>query len=235
MRYALYFTPPADDPLTVAASRWLGRDAFRNEVPPRRGIAGIEAGELAFLTAAPRRYGFHATLKAPFALADGTTEAELLAALDAFAADRACETGPRLSVGVLDGFFALVPAEHSRALHELADAVVRDFDRFRAPLSDGDFERRNPARLTSDELKKLTLWGYPYVFETFRFHMTLTGRVEPAQASRTRAAIVEHFGRLLDAPLELSALALFVEPQPGEPFVVRSLHWFGKRLSKRFA
>ena len=31
MRYAIYFTPPADDPLTRRASHWLGRDAMTGE------------------------------------------------------------------------------------------------------------------------------------------------------------------------------------------------------------
>src|SRR5690606_24575986 len=77
MRYAIYFTPERDHPLTRKAAQWLGRDAFGGETLPPSSAAPLSAAEVAFQTAAARRYGFHATLKAPFRLAEGTSESEL--------------------------------------------------------------------------------------------------------------------------------------------------------------
>ncbi|TIP55257.1 DUF1045 domain-containing protein, partial [Mesorhizobium sp.] len=71
-------------------------------------------------------------------------EAALRAALDDFAETTPVVTIPRLVVSQIDGFFALVPEEPLPALNRFADDVVRDFDRFRAPLSEAEIERRSP-------------------------------------------------------------------------------------------
>lgn len=227
MRYAIYFTPPKDDPLTRAAANWLGRDPFGGHVAPPARRGNLTAEEIAFHTAAARRYGFHATLKSPFALAGGENEAALRTALDQFASATAPVVVPRVVLSRIDGFFAITPFERSESLDRLAGDVVTVFDAYRAPMTERDIERRNPDRLRPDELKNLYLWGYPYVFERFRFHMTLTGRVSEAEAPRVEQAIVEHFGPLLEEPLEIDTLALFVEPEPGAPFMVRSSHMLG--------
>lgn len=227
MRYAIYFTPPQNDPLTRAAAAWLGRDPFGGAVAQPRMTGGLSAEEVAFHTAAARRYGFHATLKSPFTLAEGETEHALQTALDQFASTAAPVTLPRVTLSRLDGFFAIAPFERSAALDRLAGDIVSGFDIYRAPMTERDIERQNPDRLAPEELKNLYLWGYPYVFGSFRFHMTLTGRVADAQANRVEQAINEHFGPLLDEPLEIDALTLFVEPEPGAPFMVRSSHLLG--------
>lgn len=224
MRYAIYFTPEKDDPLTRAAGRWLGRNPFTGEAPPPAAVGPLSAAEAAFHTAAARRYGFHGTLKAPFRLAEGQSERALVSALSAFTAAREPILVPRVVVTRLDGFFALVPDAPSPALDRLAHDVVTAFEPFRAPLSQAELERRNPDGLSPSQLKNLHKWGYPYVFEDFRFHMTLTGRVPAGEAQRVERAIEVFFGPLLEEPLEIASLALFVEPEPGAPFHVKSLH-----------
>lgn len=235
MRYAVYFTPPQDAALTRAASSWLGRDAFSGApvAPARAG--DLSAAELAFHTASARRYGFHATLKAPFTLASGKTQAELVDAVAAFAGQCAPVRLPRLVARQLDGFFALVPAERYPPLDALAGAVVRAFEPFRAPLADGDIARRNPAAMTPAEVRNLHQWGYPYVFEEFRFHMTLTGRASGQEAERLASAIDAHFAPFLSAPLEIASIALFVEPEPGAPFTVRAFHPMGRHDQRKTA
>ena len=224
MRYAIYYSPPHDDPLTRLATSWLGRDAFTGECAPPRPVARLSAAEVAYHTAAARRYGFHATLMAPFTLSPDESEGELMTALDIF-----CETMPpvvvqRLELRRLDGFFALMPEEQGPDLSGLARDVVIAFDRFRAPLGESERERREAAGLSPSQLRNLLRWGYPYVFEDFRFHMTLTGRVDEAEAARVHRAIEEHFGPVLEEPVEIASLALFLEPEPGAPFAVRSFH-----------
>lgn len=226
MRYAIYYTPAERDPLTVLATSWLGRSAFTGESIAPRAIGRLSAAEVAYHTAAARRYGFHGTILAPFTLADGETEQDLCAALDAFCETHDAFCVPRVVIARLDGFFALVPEAPSAALNGLARDVVVAFDRFRAPLSESERERRSATHLSPSQLRNLMQWGYPYVFEDFRFHMTLTGRVDEAEAGRVHRAIEEHFGPVLEEPLEVGSLALFLEPEPGAPFVVRSFHQF---------
>ncbi len=226
MRYAIYFTPPQDHPLTRAAARWLGRDAFDGAIAPPEAAGDLSPEEIAFHTASARRYGFHATLKAPFVLAETETETRLDAALAAYAAAARPFTIGRLVLAQLDGFFALVPAEASPELQDFAGDVVHTFDGFRAPLTDADMARRNPDALSPAEFTNLTRWGYPYVFDQFRFHMTLTGRASGNDARRLRAALDERFDPLIAAPFAIDGLALFIEPEPGAPFVVRSYHAF---------
>lgn len=235
MRYALYFTPAKDDPLALAAARWLGRDAFADEPIPQRGAATLTPQEVAFHTAAPRRYGFHATLKAPFQLAETETEASFLAALDRFALDTRAFTIPRLVIGQIDGFFALVPAAPVADLANFAADVVRRFDAFRALLSETEIQRRNPDALKPEEVRNLVQWGYPYVFDTFKFHMTLTGRVSADEAGRVRAALDSVFQPLIEAPVAVSGLALFVEPEPGAPFSVLRYRPLAPMLERKSA
>lgn len=223
MRYALYFTPPKDDALTLAAAAWLSRDAFLDGRVPTPEVPGFTTEELGTLTAEPRRYGFHATLKAPFALAPGRSEAELLAALDEFSAECAPFEIPSLTLGQLGPFFALVPGAPCEALSSFAAETVRRFEPFRAALSAEDIARRKPETLPPAQRENLENWGYPYVFDEFRFHMTLTDAVSQERRPAVRAALEEAFAGFLGKPLSVTALALFVEPKRGSPFTVHSL------------
>lgn len=223
MRYAIYFTPPADDPLTRRASHWLGRDAISGETLAQPIIEAFSEVAFSELTFDPRRYGFHATMKAPFELAEEASEAELVDALESFAARQMAFTLPSLVLGQLGQFFALVPGSASPDLQNLASDCVTVFDRFRAPLDETDIARRRPDRLTPGERRNLMAWGYPYVLDDFRFHMTLTGPVEREDQFAMRAAIETHFGGLLDQPREIDALSLFVEPARGTPFILHHM------------
>ncbi|WP_332687781.1 DUF1045 domain-containing protein, partial [Devosia sp.] len=174
--------------------------------------------EVAFHTASARRYGFHATLKAPFRLAEGESEASFDKALAAYAATTEPVLIPRLVLGQIDRFFALVPGEVSTELNRFAGDVVEKFDRFRAPLTDAEIERRNPDALSQTEFRNLCQWGYPYVFDTFRFHMTLTDRLTAGDAVEIAQAATTWFGPVLEDEVLLDRLSLFHEPDAGKPF-----------------
>ncbi|SHE58737.1 putative phosphonate metabolism protein [Kaistia soli DSM 19436] len=227
MRYALYATPAADDPLCLAAVAWLGRDAFGGLEGPLPEVEGLAAGTLEAYLADPARYGFHGTLKAPFSLASDADEAGLLAAVDRFAAQSARITIPELVVRRLGRFFALVPNEPVAALDAWAGRVVSDFDAFRAPLSDADIERRRKSGLTLDEEANLLRWGYPYVFDAFRFHMSLTGRVPREDMEAVDTALRSHFAAFEGKPFVIDRLAVFVEPERGAPFGIRHVAQLG--------
>lgn len=227
MRWALYFTPGAEAPLTRAAAAWLGRDAFGGAALPVPGIGGLDAGVMKDLTAEPRRYGFHATLVAPFRPREGVREADILDCAARFAASRPAFEVPRLAVSRLDGFIALVPHPACAALDSLAADAVEAFNALRAPLSEVEILRRRPERLTPRQRAYLDAFGYPYVKEEFRFHMTLTGALDAGTADRLEPALAERFAPLLADPVPVSAVALFQEPVPGAPFIVHSLHRLG--------
>lgn len=235
MRYALYFTPPASDPLTLAAQRWLGRNAFTGAALEQPAVTGFDAATLANLTADPRRYGFHATLKAPFALAEGRSEAELVAEIGRFVAGAEPFDIPEVVVGRLGSFFALVPGDDCTALQDFAGEVVRRFERFRAPLSSADIARRKPDELNAAERQNLVQWGYPYVFEDFRFHMTLTGRVPAERRDAVEKALRAHFAEFHGRPLSIAGLALFREASRGADFTVHSLFPLGGAANRKTA
>ncbi|ODN70185.1 DUF1045 domain-containing protein [Methylobrevis pamukkalensis] len=221
MRHAIYVTPARGTALADAGAAWLGRDAFADIARPRPEIPGLAPEEAARLTDDPRRYGFHGTMKAPFTLADGRGEGDLVAALEEFAAARA-PFALRLHIALLGGFLALVPQEPEPALERLAADCVRAFEPFRAPPDAATLARRQAAGLSPRQQALLSAWGYPYVLEEFRFHLTLTGRLTPAQADVLLPAARAQFDALIGQPVLIDTLAVFREAAPGEPFQVVS-------------
>ncbi len=211
-RYALYFAPAATHPLWAAGCAWLGRD-------PESGATSA-GGDC---RADPRRYGFHATLKPPFSLRDGATRSQLLAALSHFVDEQAPFDMPRLGVATLGDFVALRPVERdatvaNRPLRQLADDCVRLFDDFRAPPSASERARRLGVELDALQRENVDRWGYPHVFEQWRFHMTLSDSLPAAQARPLLADATRHFAAALAEPLRCDGVALFVEDAPGADF-----------------
>ena len=215
-RFAIYFAPAATSNLWDRAATWLGRDASDGR-PFDGPVAGIDRDRLLNLTQSANRYGFHATIKAPMALADGATEADLRAALAEFAPRHQPIDLGRLRLAALQEFLALMVEGENEALQDFAAHVVEDFDPFRAPMS----VRERAARaggLTERQVELLDAYGYPYVFEEFRFHMTLTDRLGTADAHDIAAAANTWFGPVLDEPVLLDRLSLFHETEAGKPF-----------------
>ncbi|HZD26106.1 MAG TPA: DUF1045 domain-containing protein, partial [Alphaproteobacteria bacterium] len=124
-RYAIYFAPAPGSALEAFGRRWFSGEDWST-------VPGIPAERLAALLESPRHYGFHATLKPPFALADGTDEAGLMAALAAFARAWPRFSAPPLAPRPLGRFLALQPEGESAELTMLAADCVRAFDGFRA-------------------------------------------------------------------------------------------------------
>ncbi len=235
VRYTIYFAPPADDRLSQTAARWLGRDAFNSGALAWTETPALDGEQQMALTAEPRRYGFHGTLKAPFELAAGRSEAELIAAFDEFAAEIEPFEVPEITLTEIWPFFALVPTRHCVPLQNLAEQAVRRFEPFRAPLSEADIARRNPEKLNQRQREYLTAWGYPYVFEEFQFHLTLTGPVPDDMRGVMQETLEAAFDEFIGKPLAISTLALFVEPHRGAPFTVHSLLPLGGATTRKIA
>lgn len=217
-RYAIYFAPAPDTVWWRLASVWLGRDAMTGFELAQPTVPGFERADLQALTAAPRRYGFHATLKAPFRLADGAQENELLRACAGFArTQRPVDLG-RLEVAPLSGFLALQPVAALAALHSFAFACVRALDGLRAPAAPAELARRIATGLTPRQLALLDGWGYPYVDDEFRFHMTLTDRVDDAQCALLQPWLAKYFAPVLAKPVVIDTISLYQEAAPGADF-----------------
>lgn len=222
MRYALYFTPEAGTELATLGDTWLGRSPATGRTIEQPDFPGLPGSDLVRFTGPARRYGFHGTLKAPFRLAPGASEAGLVEAVRSFASDTPAFDIAALKVDLLEGFLALTPDGPDEELNSFANRVVEHFEPFRDELSEREIERRNPDRLSSAELKNLLRWGYPYVFDLFRFHMTLSTRLPEADAPRVKRAASQYFAPALHGPVPVRTLALFVEPEPGAPFRIHS-------------
>jgi putative phosphonate metabolism protein len=222
MRVAIYFTPPQDDPLTRTAAAWLGRDAFTGEAFAQSEIADIPVGEIAELTAFPRRYGFHATIKPPARLAEDAQLEDVQAALADDCRARIPITTPPLQIQQLGAFFALTFAEPSAQVSDFAAEIVRGFDRFRAPPTGEDLDRLSRDSLTKSQRRNLEEWGYPYLFNDFLYHMTLTGPVPEHRRAVMEQALAARFAPFIGRPIVINALSLFVEHDPPGPFRVFS-------------
>ena len=223
-RYAVYFAPPPGTLAWLAGSHWLGRCAAQLQPLPQLDIHGVAKDELERLTAAPRRYGWHATLKAPFALAPGVDWLTLHHAVQTLAQGLRAFAMPPMVVERVGDFLALVPTASHPANAEIqaaAAACVVQLRPLAAPLSEQDLARRRSAGLTARQDELLLQWGYPFVLEEFRFHLSLTGSLagaDDATVELVQDAADQFFADL--PPLHFSSLALFAEPTPGADFVL---------------
>jgi putative phosphonate metabolism protein len=218
-RYALYAAPPPDDPLWRFGSSAIGYDAALAREAAFPAGKPFERPDWPALTEEPRRYGFHGTLKAPFELVDGASEADLLQAAMIFAERRAAVALPSMTVALLKSFVALVPAEPSDALATLAADCVRDLDAFRAPMSEADRARRLKSPLTERQVVQMDAYGYPYVFDDFRFHMTLSGSLPEPLREPVRAALAAAYAPVA-APVRIDALAVFRQDDRQSRFTI---------------
>lgn len=215
MRYAIYYAPPPGSTLHRLGSAWLGRDAASDEPVRQPAIGGLRE-----VTAEPARYGFHATLKAPFALNSEMRRFELGDAVALMAAQMEAVTIENLDLLEINGFLALAPSQQGNGLSFLGKICVCGLDQFRAKPSDDELARRRTANLTAQQEQHLKRWGYPYVLDEFRFHITLTRRLEDGERQPLMEAARRHFAPVLGRPLKVDALTVFSEFRPGQDFVI---------------
>lgn len=209
-RYAVYFSP-RDGAFAQRTAEWLGWNPETGHALPQPVLAGI--GDPAGITRDPRRYGFHGTIRAPFRPAPGMTEAIIRDRVAGLAVRLAPVTCEGLRLEVLQGFLALTPLGCEAALLDLAAAVVEGTNDLRASLTEAEIARRRPDRLSARQRNLLALWGYPYVMEEFRFHLTLTDRLdEPAPI---QSALEDFFAPVLPRPFVIEDLCLFGEDAAG--------------------
>ena len=223
-RIAAYFAPSFNHPLWAAGVQWLGRDATVQAESRRPATEMVGSPASADLTQSASRYGFHATLKPPLRLTEGNTPDTFYAATRSLVENLPAFEMPRLSVQILDGFLALRPACRTDpampALNALAETLVRGLDGFRSGEDDRRFGDQRE-RLTRKQVAMLEQWGYPFVLDTWRFHMTLSRRLDQIndRPERELRAARRYFAAALEEPLWCRDVCLFIEPKPSSNFV----------------
>jgi uncharacterized protein DUF1045 len=224
-RYAIYYTPPADADWTRVATSWLEWDMQVGKMvnPPNLPNLPLPLSEI---TGTARNYGLHATIKPPFRLAP---EADREALEDACA--KICRTQPSFSLGPLrltslGRFLALCPPA-SAALSEFSARCVRELDQYRAPLTPAGLARRRVARLSPRQEANLIAWGYPYVLEDFRFHITLTGRIPKPDLPGVQSVLEKILMPLIPPDLIFADLTLAGEDENGHFHLLRRFPMLG--------
>jgi len=220
-RYAVYFVPNVEQHWWAHASQWLGRCAVSQQFNAQPLIIEVSAKRFAELTEHPRRYGFHATMRAPFVLASEYQLADLVDGVFALCQHMRPFLLPRLRVTLMDEFLALVPERDVAQLAWLEEQCVTALNRYAQPLAPEELSRRRSAGLSSHEDALLVQWGYPYVLDRFRFHFSLTGSLAKASSQEVSAltqAAHQHFDHLPLCGFE--SLAIFAEPTRGADFVL---------------
>ena len=216
IRYAIYFIPEPGTALARLGSALLGRDSETGHAVAQPSFPGFSQERLHDLTANARRYGLHATLKAPFFLNQGMTEHNLLLFAARFAECRQAIVLPRLELARIGSFFALVPSRKSlkeqeaiRHINALAADAVSFFDPYRAAPSEQEIARRNPQKLSARQRELLVVWGYPYVFEEYRFHITLTGKLnENAESDDMERSLSSYLAAACNEPVVVSGICV---------------------------
>ncbi|MFA6264915.1 MAG: DUF1045 domain-containing protein [Pseudolabrys sp.] len=218
-RYAIYYVPAAATALYRFGAAVLGYDAYRGA--DCGYLDGVDKTAWRALVREPRVYGFHATMKPPMRLMNGAGEGDLEEAFLTFAAKHTPFDAGQLVVRELGSFIALVPEAPRAALNNLADACVTNFDRFRARMTEQELARRLTPGLSDRQIEHLYRWGYPHVFEDFRFHMTLTGALAVQKRTAAFRFLCEKFEQVPEAAaLTVDRLVIARQSEPGTPFTV---------------
>jgi putative phosphonate metabolism protein len=215
MRVALYWAPRPEDRLHALGSQWLGRDADTGERLPQPRLSDLDIAEI---TADPRGYGLHATLKPPFRIA--THWNAVRDAAKQLAARTKPFTLPPLRLAEHHGFLALLETKRSSALQGFCDACVTTLDPHREPPTAEEIARRRPERMSERQRAHLERWGYPYVFDEWWFHVTLTRRLSEVERTAVQPALAAHLGEVPGMPRRVTELCLFTQARPGAPFLI---------------
>lgn len=216
-RYALFYAPEEDTPLARFGDGWLGRDAVNDRALPPPLLPGFTTDRIAAITGVPAHYGFHATLKAPFRLRTGATADDLLVAVERFADERPPFAAPPPVLDSLAGFVAVRLSQPCAPFQTLADDAVVAFEGYRAAPNTTEMVRRRYPGLTERQETFLDRWGYAYVFEEWRFHMTLSCPLDDAERLRLIGALTPLLEPMAGTSLPVRSICLFVE-EGGRPF-----------------
>ncbi len=219
-RYAVYYAPAPDSPLARFGNAWLGRDPESGLILPRPELSGLTLQHLKSYTKSPSRYGFHGTLKPPFALHPDYKIEDLDRAITELAAGMLASNPTRLIVKRIGRFLALCPEQDDGSITDIAATCVQSLDQFRKPAGEEELQKRRARGLTDRQEAYLQEWGYPYVMDEFRFHLTLTDSLEVDALDLIEARLQSVTESLRARPFTVDRICLFGDPGGGAPFRV---------------
>lgn len=220
-RYAMYFAPSEGSELERVCSAILGRCARTGAAQKQPAIPGMEPARWAELTASPRHYGLHATLKPPFFLAESHDETDLLENAAMIASRTRPFDLPGLELARIGSFLALTLTAPCPDLEDLARICVTVPDSLRRPPRPEELARRRAKGLTPNQERLLSRWGYPYVLEEMRFHLTLTGSIhDPGERERLHAALTPLLAPVLHRPVPVREICVFRQMYQEKPFTI---------------
>jgi len=177
-------------------------------------------------TAKPAHYGFHATIKAPFEMAEGKTKEQLFDDLESFCQSKSPLKLPGMAPSSREGFNSLTITDQSPELTELVFDCVKTFEPYRAPIKTADIERRNPETLSAKKLSYLREFGYPTVGDEFWFHMTLSSQTSD---NAFGTWLSDTYSKLVPEAPMFDRLCVFYQPDRQTPFVQLSEHMIGSQ------
>ena len=224
-RYAIYFVPKGE--LAKFGRAWLGWDCHKGQYISSENAVSEPLADREYFTKKPRKYGLHATLKAPFRLQTTQNEPALRSAFHGFCNHQKPAASGNLTLSEQGGFISLRPQRQSAALFELGKNCLEAFDPFRAPLDQNDLNRRRNARLSPRQNDFLHQWGYPYVLQEFQFHITLSSRLSILQREKIIPALKNLLAHELDCPFIIAHLALMGEDRNGQFHILEEANLSG--------
>ena len=224
-RYAVYFVPKGE--LAKFGRAWLGWDCRKGQYISSENAFSEPLTNQEHFTKKPRKYGLHATLKAPFRMQVTQSEPALRNAFHGFCNHQKPAASGNLTLSEQGGFISLRPQRQSAALFELGKNCLEAFDPFRAPLDQNDLNRRRNARLSPRQNDFLHQWGYPYVLQEFQFHITLSSRLSILQREKIIPALKNLLAHELDCPFIIAHLALMGEDRNGQFHILEEANLSG--------
>lgn len=218
-RFAIYYAPPRGSDLEAFGESWFEWNS--QQFAPRiqcSDTLDLSNDEIKRITSGPARYRFHGTLKPPFYLSSDCSLGDLDTALSNFAGShKAFECGA-LQLTEVGQFLALCPVDIAQNITKLALDCVEDVDRFRKPEAQEEMQRRRNSGLTPRQDALLVKWGYPYVMDEFKFHLTLTGKMNKILCSRVKKSLAPYLKKILQQRFVFKEIALFGDPGEGQNF-----------------
>jgi putative phosphonate metabolism protein len=225
-RVAIFYAPGSQTPLANFGAQWLGWDVEHAKSVPHPDIDGLPA-PISDLVATPQKYGFHGTLKAPFRLHENQTLDNLRDAMKAFSEQHRKFFIGQMKVAKLGSFVAIIQENPSDEFANFASNIVTHFEDYRAPLTDEDIAKRRKAKLTPRQDELMLKWGYPFIFDQFKFHLTLTGKLSEQNAKSVCDRLTDHLKPILDTPVEAIDLCLYGEREDGRFEIIERFPFLG--------
>ncbi len=176
-RYAIYYAPSENSELDLFGKCLLGWDPYKGVETTKSDLSKLPSfKKFSSLVLTPKQYGFHGTIKAPFKLKNEYTYNDLENKVREISKQIHSFYFDQLIIKKLGNFIGLIPTNNLK-VNAVSNKFVEELDYLRDELSESEIKKRKPHKLTSNQKQMLFKWGYPYVFDEFKFHLTLTSKL----------------------------------------------------------